>query len=81
LKHSFTPSHGSAACGGAKRRVPTGGFANGIDLKAVIRGSAAGIPSTVPSFVLTILSIVFLQKKAVVECSQSECIETTVLIE
>ena len=50
----------SAGCGALHLRSPTGGFAKGIPLNAVTRGSAAGMPLTMPFSVFTTLSILLL---------------------
>ncbi|GAA0361245.1 hypothetical protein GCM10008932_12360 [Alkalibacterium iburiense] len=51
------PSQSSTGCGARQRFSPTGGAANGIPLKEVMRGSAAGKPSIKPFSIFVFLNI------------------------
>jgi hypothetical protein len=56
-KHARTPFQFAAGCGALQRSSPIGGAANGIPLKTVILGSAAGSPRTIPFSVLVTRSM------------------------
>ena len=55
MSASRTPSHGRAGCGAANRRVPTGGWANGMPRKTATPFSAR--PRTCPAAVRTTGSV------------------------